>query len=229
MLRSCILLVHALLLAFLIGSVHAQAPDKSCCAAYYGSDSAPDTCAHCNLQNFECRPSHQQAGVSNTSQDCISFTYADETACKAACSDCTWLDSSSFNGYGCPATTTSPESSCCAATYGVSLDENANACDQSYCADKGNGFTCRDSHQHAGVDKTSKDCVSFEYATDKACTDIGATWISPGWNGFSVGCAFNDAQFVAAAKSHAHSGPNGKGAATLAIVSALTALALALT
>ena len=205
MLRSCILLVHALLLAFLIGSVHAQAPDKSCCAAYYGSDSAPDTCAPCNLQNFECRPSHQQAGVSNTSQDCISFTYADETACKAACSDCTWIGSSWNNGYGCPATTTSPEGSCCAATYGTSLADEPNACDQSYCADKGNGLFCRDSHQQAGVDKTSKDCVSFEYATDKACTDIGATWISPGWNGFSVGCAFNDAQFVAAAKSHAHS------------------------
>lgn len=202
MLRSCILLVNALLL---IGSVHAKAPDKSCCLKYYGEEPTGAACADCDGENFECRPSHQPAGISTTSQDCVSFTYADETACKAACSDCTWLDSSSNDGYGCPATTTSPEGSCCAATYGTSLADEPNACDQSYCADKGNGLFCRDSHQQAGVDKTSKDCVSFEYATKAACTAIGATWISPGWNGLSVGCAFNDAQFVAAAKSHAHS------------------------
>ena len=212
--HSYILLVHALLFAFLIGSVHAQAPAKSCCVLYYGDSGS--TCALCNRQSFECRPSHQQAGVSNTSQDCISFAYADETACKAACSDCVWLGSSSNGGYGCPATTTSypasppppppgqfidnaPDGACCFAFYGVSNNENANACDQ--CHGMGNGFTCRDSHQQAGVDKNGKDCVSFEYATEADCIAASKTWISPDWNG--IGCSRNDTQFLA--KSHAHS------------------------
>ena len=214
MLRSYILLVHALLLACLIGFVHAQAPAKSCCASYYGDENAQ--CGLCNRENFECRPSHQQAGVSSTSQDCISFTYADETACKAACSDCKWFASSSNGGFGCPATNTSypppppppppgqfidnaPDGACCAAFYGVGNNENANACDQ--CYGMGNGFTCRDSHQQAGVDKTSKDCISFEYATKAACTATDKTWITPDWNG--IGCSRNDTQFLA--KSNAHS------------------------
>ena len=89
------------LLASLIVMVQAQAPNGSCCVASYGSTSGK-TCDHCAaLQHFECRPSHQQWGVSNTSQDCISFAYADETACKAACSHCIW------RVHGCPATTTS--------------------------------------------------------------------------------------------------------------------------
>jgi len=238
MLRSCILLVHALLLAFLIGSVHAQAPDKSCCAAYYGSDSAPDTCAHCNLQNFECRPSHQQAGVSNTSQDCISFTYADETACKAACSDCTWIGSSWSNGYGCPATTTSfpppppppppgqfvdnaPDGACCVSFWGESNADCTNNC---YSTP---GFTCRDSHQPGSVDPAGKDCISFEYATEAACTAAGGTSSTFKWSpSLNIFCARNDTQHLARSGAL---GPNGKGAATLAIVSALTALALALT
>ena len=99
------MLYCSFLLASLIVLVHAQAPAKSCCVSYYGDSKS--TCALCNLQSFECRPSHQQAGVSNTSQDCISFTYADETACKAACSGCTWIGTSGFNGMGCPATITS--------------------------------------------------------------------------------------------------------------------------
>ena len=224
--HSYILLVHALLFAFLIGSVHAQAPAKSCCVLYYGDSGS--TCALCNRQSFECRPSHQQAGVSNTSQDCISFTYADETACKAACSDCVWLGSSSNGGYGCPATTTSypasppppppgqfidnaPDGACCFAFYGVSNNENANACDQ--CHGMGNGFTCRDSHQQAGVDKNGKDCVSFEYATEADCIAASKTWISPDWNG--IGCSRNDTQFLV--KSHAH---------PLSMLSALTIVVL---
>lgn len=224
--HSYILLVHALLFAFLIGSVHAQAPAKSCCASYYGDSGS--TCALCNRQSFECRPSHQQAGVSNTSQDCISFAYADETACKAACSDCVWLGSSSNGGYGCPATTTSypasppppppgqfidnaPDGACCFAFYGVSNNENANACDQ--CHGMGNGFTCRDSHQQAGVDKNGKDCVSFEYATEADCIAASKTWISPDWNG--IGCSRNDTQFLV--KSHAH---------PLSMLSALTIVVL---
>jgi hypothetical protein len=59
----------------------------------------------------------------------------------------------------------------------------------------GNGFTCRDSHQQAGVDKTSKDCISFEYATEAACTATSMVWISPDWNG--IGCSRNDTQFLA--------------------------------
>ena len=99
------MLYCSFLLASLIVLVHAQAPAKSCCVSYYGDSKS--TCALCNRQSFECRPSHQQAGVSNTSQDCISFTYADETACKAACSGCIWIGTSGFNGMGCPATITS--------------------------------------------------------------------------------------------------------------------------
>ena len=92
-----------------------------------------------------------------------------------------------------------PDGACCAAFYGVSNNENANACDQ--CHGMGNGFTCRDSHQQAGVDKTSKDCISFEYATEADCITASKTWISPDWNG--IGCSRNDTQFLA--KSHAHS------------------------
>ena len=92
-----------------------------------------------------------------------------------------------------------PDGTCCAAFYGVSNHENANACDK--CHGMGNGFTCRDSHQQAGVDKTSKDCISFEYATEEACTATSKVWISPDWNG--IGCSRNDTQFLA--KSHAHS------------------------
>ena len=93
------MLYCSFLLASLIVMVQAQAPNGSCCALYYGDSDS--TCALCNRQSFECRPSHQQAGVSTTKQDCISFAYADETACKAACSHCIW------RVHGCPATTTS--------------------------------------------------------------------------------------------------------------------------
>ena len=220
------MLYCSFLLASLIVMVQAQAPDGSCCVSYYGDSDS--TCALCNRQSFECRPSHQQAGVSTTKQDCISFAYADETACKAACSDCTWIGSSGLNGMGCPATITSyppsppppppgqfidnaPDGACCAAFYGVSNNENANSCDQ--CHGMGNGFPCRDSHQQAGVDKTSKDCISFEYATEAACTATSKVWISPDWNG--IGCSRNDTQFLA--KSHAH---------PLSILSALTIVVL---
>ena len=99
------MLYCSFLLASLIVMVQAQAPDGSCCVSYYGDSDS--TCALCNRQSFECRPSHQQAGVSTTKQDCISFAYADETACKSACSHCIWLGSSWNDGFGCPATITS--------------------------------------------------------------------------------------------------------------------------
>jgi hypothetical protein len=162
---------------------------------------------------FTCRDSHQQAGVDKTSKDCISFEYATEAACTATSK--VWI-SPDWNGIGCSrndtqflAKTSYPppppppppgqfidnalDGTCCAAFYGVSNDKNANACDQ--CYGMGNGFTCRDSHQQAGVDKTSKDCISFEYATEAACTATSMVWISPDWNG--IGCSRNDTQFLA--------------------------------
>jgi len=108
-----------------------------------------------------------------------------------------------------------PDGACCVASWGSS---NAD-CTNCYSRP---GFTCRDSHQPGSVDPAGKDCISFEYATEAACTAAGFKW-APSLNMF---CARNDTQHLARSGAL---GPNGKGAATLAIVSALTALALALT
>jgi hypothetical protein len=120
MLRSFTLLARAVLLASLIGTACAQAPDKSCCVASYG-DSTTDNCKHCaELPNFVCRPSHQQDGVSDNSTDCISFAYADEATCLAVDGAQAWWTSSDNDGNGCPATTTSFPAWACTATCGDS-------------------------------------------------------------------------------------------------------------
>ena len=115
MLRSFTLLARAVLLASLIGTACAQAPDKSCCVSVYGTGpeegnnraTVCDSCA--KLATFECRPSHAPADgtVSDTSTDCISFAYADEATCLAADGAQAWWTSSDNDGNGCPATTTS--------------------------------------------------------------------------------------------------------------------------
>jgi len=115
MLRSFTLLARAVLLASLIGTACAQAPDKSCCVSVYGTGpeegnnraTVCDSCA--KLATFECRPSHAPADgtVSDTSTDCISFAYADEATCLAVDGAQAWWTSSDNDGNGCPATTTS--------------------------------------------------------------------------------------------------------------------------
>ena len=115
MLRSFTLLARAVLLASLIGTACAQAPDKSCCVAVYGTgpeegNNRATVCDFCaKLATFECRPSHAPADgtVSDTSTDCISFAYADEATCLAADGAQAWWTSSDNDGFGCPATTTS--------------------------------------------------------------------------------------------------------------------------
>lgn len=216
------------LLASLIVMVQAQAPNGSCCVASYGSTSGK-TCDHCAaLQHFECRPSHQQWGVSNTSKDCVSFVYADEASCIAAgyprtSSKTKWKSPSSKDGFFCPRTTVSfpsppppppppppgqiidnaPEGECCLVFYGVSKEENPNACDEE-CYSNGNGFTCRDSYQRETdvmtlkqtpfIDTNSKDCISFEYATEADCNSDGKRWKRHEWD-----CSRNDTQLLAAA------------------------------
>ena len=115
MLRSFTLLARAVLLASLIGTACAQAPDKSCCVALYGTgpeegNNRATVCDFCaKLATFECRPSHAPADgtVSDTSTDCISFAYADEATCLAADGAQAWWTSSDNDGNGGPATTTS--------------------------------------------------------------------------------------------------------------------------
>ena len=113
-----------------------------------------------------------------------------------------------------------PDGACCVASWGT---PNAD-CTNCYSSP---GFTCRDSHQHGSVDTASKDCISFEYATEAACTAAGGTSNTYKWApSLNMFCARNDTQHLARSGAL---GADGKGAATLAIVSALTALALALT
>ena len=128
MLRSFTLLARAVLLASLIGTACAQAPDKSCCVSVYGTGpeegnnraTVCDSCA--KLATFECRPNHAPADgtVSDTSTDCISFAYADEATCLAADGAQAWWTSSDNDGNGCPATTTSFPAWACTATCGES-------------------------------------------------------------------------------------------------------------
>lgn len=206
------------------------APDKSCCVAAYG-DNKPvatvcDSCA--KLATFECRPSVAPADgtVSDTSFDCISFAYADEATCLAADGAQVWWTSSDNDGNGCPATTTSfpqpppppppgqfvdnaPDGACCVSFWGESNADCTNNC---YSTP---GFTCRDSHQPGSVDPAGKDCISFEYATEAACTAAGGTsstfkW-SPSLNPKPF-CARNDTQHLA------RSGALGARAAAPAMV-----------
>jgi hypothetical protein len=128
MLRSFTLLARAVLLASLIGTACAPAPDKSCCVAVYGTGpeegnnraTVCDSCA--KLATFECRPSHAPADgtVSDNSTDCISFAYADEATCLAVDGAQAWWTSSDNDGNGCPATTTSFPAWACTATCGDS-------------------------------------------------------------------------------------------------------------
>jgi hypothetical protein len=114
-----------------------------------------------------------------------------------------------------------PDGACCVSFWGESNADCTNNC---YSTP---GFTCRDSHQPGSVDPAGKDCISFEYATEAACTAAGGTSSTFKWSpSLNIFCARNDTQHLARSGAL---GPNGKGAATLAIVSALTALALALT
>ena len=154
-------------------------------------------CAFCaTLENFVCRAS------SSTSVDCVSFAFADETACLAAPGAHHWIISSNFSGAGCKKTVTaypSPpptpppppfapgtDGSCCVAFYGLK-DADAD-CD--LCVS--HGFICRDSVQwnYLGfyVDTSKKDCLSPSNTTTEAeCFALGVTWLTTP-NDYGVQC-----------------------------------------
>ena len=101
--------LRAVLLVSIIAVTYAQAPDGHCCVALYGTNPVVEACAFCaTLENFVCRSSVSPwtGSVSSTSVDCVSFAFANETACLAAPGAQQWITSSNFSGAGCPKTVT---------------------------------------------------------------------------------------------------------------------------
>ena len=185
--------LRAVFLVYFIAVTYAQAPDGHCCVALAGTSPADEACAFCaTLENFVCRANVDPwtGSVSSTSVDCVSFAFANETACLAAPGAQQWITSSNFSGAGCPKTVTaypSPpptpppppfapgtDGSCCVAFYG----EKDTDADCDLCVS--HGFICRDSVQwnYLGfyVDTSKKDCLSPSNTTTEAeCSALGGT------------------------------------------------------
>ena len=193
--------LRAVFLVYFIAVTYAQAPDGHCCVALAGTSPVDEACAACaTLENFVCRATVNPwtGSVSSTSVDCVSFAFANETACLAAPGGSMWITSSNFSGAGCPKTVTaypSPpptpppppfapgtDGSCCVAFYGLK-DADAD-CD--LCVS--HGFICRDSIQGNSVDTSRKDCLSPSNTTTEAeCFALGVTWLTTP-NDYRVQC-----------------------------------------
>ena len=195
--------LRAVLLVSIIAVTYAQAPDGHCCVALYGTNPVVEACAFCaTLENFVCRSSVSPwtGSVSSTSVDCVSFAFANETACLAAPGAQQWITSSNFSGAGCPKTVTaypSPpptpppppfapgtDGSCCVAFYG---EKDADA-DCDLCVS--HGFICRDHELYHPYDNedNKKDCLSPSNTTTEAeCFALGLTWVTTP-NAYGVQC-----------------------------------------
>ena len=195
--------LRAVLLVSIIAVTYAQAPDGHCCVALAGTKPVVEACAFCaTLENFVCRSSVSPwtGSVSSTSVDCVSFAFANETACLAAPGAQEWITSSNFSGAGCPKTVTaypSPpptpppppfapgtDGSCCVAFYG---EKDADA-DCDLCVS--HGFICRDHELYHPYDNedNKKDCLSPSNTTTEAeCFALGLTWVTTP-NAYGVQC-----------------------------------------